>query len=340
MADDLRTARHLRMARPRQRAGQRAAAAQGRIRRVRRRTALRRRDRRGVRQSGLRMRHHPARHRSGRTTASCSARSARRRRRWAPAWCRAKAPAPPIGPMAASASTRGGRRHERHEPIGRKLDLRNGRVDLSHGAGGRAMAQLIAEIFHAAFDNDWLRRGNDQAAFDVAARAHGDDDRRLCRLAAVLSRRRHRLARRARHHQRRRHGGRAAAVSVGELHHRGGLSARRSASGSRRAWARPRARPACRSSPATPRWSSAARPTACSSRPPASASCRPASICRATRRGRATWCILSGSIGDHGVAVMSKRAESRLRDRDRLRLRARCTGWSPRWWRRPARRCG
>ena len=29
------------------------------------------------------------------------------------------------------------------------------------------MAQLIAEIFHAALDNEWLRRGNDQAAFDV-----------------------------------------------------------------------------------------------------------------------------------------------------------------------------
>ena len=29
------------------------------------------------------------------------------------------------------------------------------------------MAQLIADIFHEALDNDWLRRGNDQAAFDV-----------------------------------------------------------------------------------------------------------------------------------------------------------------------------
>lgn len=49
----------------------------------------------------------------------------------------------------------------------RPLDLRQGRVDLSHGAGGRAMAQLIADIFHEALDNEWLRRGNDQAAFDV-----------------------------------------------------------------------------------------------------------------------------------------------------------------------------
>ena len=49
----------------------------------------------------------------------------------------------------------------------RKLDLRNGRVDLSHGAGGRATAQLVDEIFRAAFDNPLLNRGNDQAAFDV-----------------------------------------------------------------------------------------------------------------------------------------------------------------------------
>jgi hydrogenase expression/formation protein HypE len=51
----------------------------------------------------------------------------------------------------------------------RRLDISNGRVDLSHGSGGRAMAQLIADIFHAALDNEWLKRGNDQAAFDVAA---------------------------------------------------------------------------------------------------------------------------------------------------------------------------
>jgi len=51
----------------------------------------------------------------------------------------------------------------------RKLDFKNGRVDLSHGAGGRAMAQLIADLFIAAFDNPILRQGNDQAAFDVEA---------------------------------------------------------------------------------------------------------------------------------------------------------------------------
>jgi hydrogenase expression/formation protein HypE len=51
----------------------------------------------------------------------------------------------------------------------RRLDIRHGLIDLSHGAGGRASAQLIDEIFRPAFDNAALDRGNDQAAFDVEA---------------------------------------------------------------------------------------------------------------------------------------------------------------------------
>ena len=50
----------------------------------------------------------------------------------------------------------------------RKLDVKNGRVDLSHGSGGRAMAQLIAQIFHEAFGNEWLAKANDQSAFAVS----------------------------------------------------------------------------------------------------------------------------------------------------------------------------
>jgi len=47
----------------------------------------------------------------------------------------------------------------------RPLDIRNGRIDMNHGAGGRAAAQLIEELFVAAFDNEWLRQGNDGAVF-------------------------------------------------------------------------------------------------------------------------------------------------------------------------------
>ena len=49
----------------------------------------------------------------------------------------------------------------------RPLDLINGRVDMTHGSGGRAMAQLIEELFLAAFDNEFLRQMNDQASFQV-----------------------------------------------------------------------------------------------------------------------------------------------------------------------------
>ncbi len=51
----------------------------------------------------------------------------------------------------------------------RRLDLADGRVDMTPGAGGRAMQQLIDEIFRPAFDNPMLARGDDQAAFDVGA---------------------------------------------------------------------------------------------------------------------------------------------------------------------------
>lgn len=47
----------------------------------------------------------------------------------------------------------------------RHIDWKNGRVEMSHGGGGRAMAQLVEELFLAAFDNEWLQQRNDQAVF-------------------------------------------------------------------------------------------------------------------------------------------------------------------------------
>lgn len=47
----------------------------------------------------------------------------------------------------------------------RSLDLKNGCVEMAHGSGGRAMAQLIDQLFLAAFDNEFLRKMNDQACF-------------------------------------------------------------------------------------------------------------------------------------------------------------------------------
>ena len=56
-----------------------------------------------------------------------------------------------------------------HRRFPTRLNLRRGRVDMTHGAGGRAMAQLIEEGFVRHFDNQMLRAMNDQAAFAVGA---------------------------------------------------------------------------------------------------------------------------------------------------------------------------
>ena len=45
----------------------------------------------------------------------------------------------------------------------RPLDLKNGRVDLTHGSGGRAMVQLISELFAHHLGNEYLGQGNDGA---------------------------------------------------------------------------------------------------------------------------------------------------------------------------------
>ncbi len=50
-----------------------------------------------------------------------------------------------------------------------KLDFVHGRVEMSHGAGGRAMAQLINELFADAFDNPYLAEGNDGALLPAVA---------------------------------------------------------------------------------------------------------------------------------------------------------------------------
>lgn len=47
----------------------------------------------------------------------------------------------------------------------RALDFKHGVIDMGHGAGGRASAQLIEELFITAFDNEWLNQRNDQASF-------------------------------------------------------------------------------------------------------------------------------------------------------------------------------
>jgi hydrogenase expression/formation protein HypE len=58
-------------------------------------------------------------------------------------------------------------RMERRFPT--RINFRRGQVDMTHGSGGRAMAQLIEELFVKHFDNDLLGQGNDQALFTPPA---------------------------------------------------------------------------------------------------------------------------------------------------------------------------
>lgn len=51
----------------------------------------------------------------------------------------------------------------------RPLDFKHGRIDMTHGAGGRASAQLVDELFASAFDNDYLRQGHDCAVLPFPA---------------------------------------------------------------------------------------------------------------------------------------------------------------------------
>ena len=50
-----------------------------------------------------------------------------------------------------------------------RIDWHKGKVDMTHGSGGRAMHQLIQQLFAAEFDNEYLRQGNDGAILPALA---------------------------------------------------------------------------------------------------------------------------------------------------------------------------
>ncbi len=51
----------------------------------------------------------------------------------------------------------------------RGLDLESGLIDLTHGAGGRATARLVSELFQRAFANPILAQQNDAALLELPA---------------------------------------------------------------------------------------------------------------------------------------------------------------------------
>ena len=75
----------------------------------------------------------------------------------------------------------------------RPLDFKQGRVDMTHGAGGRAAAQLIEELFATAFDNEFLRQGQ-QAVAQAGNMLMREAVQKLDRAAQDAERERHQLA--------------------------------------------------------------------------------------------------------------------------------------------------
>ncbi|MES9898331.1 MAG: hydrogenase expression/formation protein HypE [Sedimenticola sp.] len=57
----------------------------------------------------------------------------------------------------------------KNKRIQNRIDIKTGTVDMTHGSGGRSMAQLIEGLFFKYLDNELLRQANDQAAFNVPA---------------------------------------------------------------------------------------------------------------------------------------------------------------------------
>ena len=52
------------------------------------------------------------------------------------------------------------------------LDFKRGCIEMNHGAGGRVGAQLVEQLFARAFDNHFLRQGNDGASLPALPAGH------------------------------------------------------------------------------------------------------------------------------------------------------------------------
>ena len=48
-----------------------------------------------------------------------------------------------------------------------KINFKHGMVEMNHGSGGKTMHQLIEQLFLKAFDNEWLLQRRDQASLNI-----------------------------------------------------------------------------------------------------------------------------------------------------------------------------
>ena len=148
---------------------------------------------------------------------------------------------------------------------------------------------------------------DDAATLPAPGRTDRLLDRHVRRQPALLPGRRHRPPRGVRHRQRRRHRRRHAALHLRGLRARGGPRRSTTWSGSSTRWPpRPRRR-ASASSPATPRSSRRATATASTSTPPAWACCADGVDLSGSHCKAGDVILLSGTLGDHGIAVISQR---------------------------------
>ena len=217
----------------------------------------------------------------------------------------------------------------------RRPRLRDEVVTLAHGAGGKASAALLDAVFLPGLRPTTSSVATTGPASPTPPCSPSPSGERLAFSTDSFVVKPLRFpggsvghAGRARHHQRPGHDGRPARRPLGRLRARGGLRPSRSSGRSWPTWPRPPPRPACRSSPATPRWSTAGRGRrhVHHHRRRRRSSPTGRDLSARVASGRATSSSASGTIGDHGTAVMLARGRPRPRGRHRVRHARRSHG--------------
>ena len=218
----------------------------------------------------------------------------------------------------------------------KRPQFRDERITMAHGAGGKATQTLIEGLLVPAFGIEALGGAGRRRHGRRRRRAARDDHRQLRRQADALPGRLDRRAGGQRHGQRPRRRGRAPArADACRSMLEEGLDAEELRA-EVEAIAAAAARPASRSSPATPRSSSAATPTGCTSARPGVGRRRPARRrCRRDALRPGDRVLVSGSIGEHGTAIMLARGEFELDADDRVRHALAVAGASTRCSTRP-----
>ena len=180
---------------------------------------------------------------------------------------------------------------------------------MAHGAGGKATQSLIEGLLAPAFASETLNELADAATLTV-----DDVELALTTDSYVVKPMRFpggsigELAVNGTVNDLAVSGARPLALSLSLILEEG-LGAERPEGRGRGDRAAPRETPASRSSPATRRSSSAGTPTGCTSARPGSAAATRARSCRPAALRPGDRILLSGSIGEHGTAIMLARGE-------------------------------